>query len=106
MIWPEKYDSKSEYRPEHIDGEFAVELSHGDRLEGFKFEDAGVVHQYVELAKGFLRLRKKPFHLFGIGDVGSDGNSISASVGNFGEHPIGAFPARCIVITFFIYIYL
>jgi hypothetical protein len=80
-------------RPKHIGGEFAIELGNGYVLEGFKFEDTGVVCQCVELAKCRLGLREEPFHVFRIGDAALDGDGVAASVGDFGEDAIGAFLA-------------
>jgi hypothetical protein len=79
--------------PKHVRREFAIEFRNGDTLKRFEFEDSGVVYQDVKPSKCSLGLREKAFDVFWIGNACLDGNSVAASVRDFGKHAVGPFLA-------------
>ncbi len=66
-------------------------------LEGRKREDARVVHEHIEAAEGFFRLRDEAVRVGPLRHVALHGNGASAFAGDLAHHPFRAFMIARIV---------
>ena len=87
----------AEDQPENVGVEVLAEMLFVHIFERLQVINAGVVHQNVELAVGLFGFREQAIDVGGLGDIGLNGDSLSACAGDFCHDAIGVLLAGCVV---------